>query len=130
MFCLSVETRFWASHQLKLPDGSKEPAHQHNWVVRADVRTDDLDSMGLVMDFRDLKSALEAVVSEFDNQQLDQLDYFARNNASAENVAKYVYDKLGPQLPDAVRLDCVSVGEETGCWAKFFGSQNSGSGNS
>jgi 6-pyruvoyltetrahydropterin/6-carboxytetrahydropterin synthase len=115
---------------LKLPDGSKEPSHQHNWIVIADVRADDLDSMGLVMDFRDLKAALEAVVSEFDNQQLDQLDYFARNNASAENVAKYVYDKLVPQLPDAVRLDCVSVGEEIGCWAKFFGSQNSGSGNS
>ena len=130
MFCLSVETRFWASHRLKLADGSKEPAHQHNWVVIADVRTDDLDSMGLVMDFRYLKAALEAIVSEFDNQQLDQLDYFARNNASAENVAKHVYDKLEPQLPDAVRLDCVSVGEETGCWAKFFGFQNSGSGNS
>ena len=129
MFCLSVETRFWASHGLKLQDGSKEPAHQHNWVVIADVRTDALDSMGLVMDFRDLKSALEAIVSAFDNQQLDELDYFARNNASAENVAKYVYDKLEPQLPDAVRLNCVSVGEEMGCWAKFFGSQNSGSGN-
>ncbi len=129
MFCLSVETRFWASHRLKLADGSKEPAHQHNWVVIADVRTDDLDSMGLVMDFRDLKASLEAVVSGFDNQQLDQLDYFERNNASAENVAKYVYDKLEPQLPDSVRLDCVSVGEEVGCWAKFFGSQNSSSGN-
>jgi len=128
LFCLSVETRFWASHRLKLADGSKEPAHQHNWVVIADVRTDDLDSMGLVMDFRDLKAALESVVSEFDNQQLDRLDYFARNNCSAENVAKYVYDKLEPQLPDAVRLDCVSVGEEIGCWAKFFGSQNSSSG--
>jgi 6-pyruvoyl-tetrahydropterin synthase len=85
--------------------------------------------MGLVMDFRDLKSALESVVSEFDNQQLDQLDYFVRNNASAENVAKYVYEKLVPQLPDEVRLDCVSVGEEIGCWAKYFGTQNSGSEN-
>ncbi|MHC4240480.1 MAG: 6-pyruvoyl trahydropterin synthase family protein, partial [Planctomycetota bacterium] len=52
MFTVSVETRFWASHSLVLPDGSKEQRHQHNWMVAAEVSSTKLDDRGLVMDFR------------------------------------------------------------------------------
>jgi len=94
VFVLSVETCFWAWHQLKLPDGQTEPAHGHHWVVIADVSSDRLDTMGLVMDFRDLKAALDGIVAGFNNRQLDRLEPFSRNNPSAENVAKYIYEKL------------------------------------
>ena len=119
MFTISVETHFWASHQLTLPDGSKEPAHQHNWLVTADVSSEKLNSMGLVMNFRRLKAMVDNIVAEFDNTPLDRIDYFQRNNSSAENVAKYIYEKLRTRLPKGLKLRSIRVVEEPGCSAKF-----------
>ena len=119
MFTVSVEMHFWASHQLTLPDGSKEPPHRHNWSVTVDVSTEALNSMGLVMDFRQLKAMVDKTIAEFDNTALDKIDYFQRNNSSAENVARYIYEKLEPKLPQGVKLEAIRVVEEPGCSAKF-----------
>ena len=119
MFTVSVETHFWASHQLTLPDGSKEPLHRHNWSVTADVSSEALNNTGLVMDFRQLKAMVDKTIAEFDNMALDKIDYFQRNNSSAENVAGYIYEKLEPRLPQGVKLEAVRVVEGPGCSAKF-----------
>ena len=119
MFTVSVETRFWASHQLTLPDGSKEPAHRHNWAVTADVSSNRPNSMGLVMDFGRLKTMVDNIVAEMDNTTLEKKDYFQRNNSSAEMIAKYIYEKLELKLPKAVTLNHIRVAEEPGCSAKF-----------
>jgi len=119
LFTVSVETHFWASHQLTLPDGSKESLHHHNWAVTADVSSSELNSMELVTDFRWLKAMVDNIVADFDNIQLEQLDYFQRSNSSAENVAKYIYEKLKPNLPNGLKLNNIRVVEESGCSAKF-----------
>jgi 6-pyruvoyltetrahydropterin/6-carboxytetrahydropterin synthase len=119
MFSVSIETGFQASHQLTLSDGSKESLHHHNWIVIAEVGRDRLDDMGLVMDFCRLKKVVDKIVAEFDNVSLDDIDYFQRNNSSAENVAKYIFDKLEPKLPGEVELRSIKVVEEPGCSAKF-----------
>ena len=119
MFTIEVETHFLASHQLTLSDGSKEPSHLHDWAVTAQVSSDKLDGIGLVMDFGRLKAIIDEITAEFDNAQLDNIDYFRRNNPSAENVAKYIFDRLEPELPDGVKLRSIKVVEEPGCSAKF-----------
>ena len=119
MFTVSVKTGFRAAHQLTLPDGSKEPVHSHNWAVIADVSADSLNAMGVAMDFRRLKTAVDNIIGEFDNKSLDKFDYFRRNNPSAENVAKYVYEKLEPKLPKGLKVQSIKVVEEPGCSAKF-----------
>ena len=119
MFTISVETHFRASHQLALPDGSKEPVHHHNWLVTADVSSDKLNSMGLVMDFNQLKALIDKTIATFDNRALDRISYFQQNNPSAENVAKYIYEKLRIKLPKGVELRNIRVVEQQGCSAKF-----------
>jgi 6-pyruvoyltetrahydropterin/6-carboxytetrahydropterin synthase len=89
--------------------------------VTAEVASDKLDRTGLVVDFRQLKTMLDGIVAGFDNAPLDELDCFNKDNPSAENVARYVYDKLGPMLPDGLNLGCVRVVEQPGCSAKFNG---------
>jgi 6-pyruvoyltetrahydropterin/6-carboxytetrahydropterin synthase len=106
-----------------LADGSREPLHQHNWQLTAEVSGDKLNGMGLVMDFRRLKAMLDDIVAEFDNASLDSVDYFRQNSPSAENVARYVYEKLGPKLPAGLSLGSVSVAEEQGCRARFDGNR-------
>jgi len=137
MFTISVETHFRASHQLALPPvegehsprcrsaskGSRsagvEPEHYHNWSVTADVSSNKLDSRGVVMDFHKLKAAVDNIVAELDNTALNRTDYFRQNSPSAENVAKYIYEKLLIELPEGVKLQNVRVVEEPGCSAKF-----------
>jgi 6-pyruvoyltetrahydropterin/6-carboxytetrahydropterin synthase len=122
MLTVSVDTRFWASHQLTLPDGSKESVHSHNWSVTAEVGRDRLSNMGLVMDFNRLKAMLDNIVAEFDNMTLESIDYFRPINSTTENVAKYIFEKLQLKLPKDVKLEAVTVTEEPGCSAKFTGS--------
>ncbi len=119
MFTVSVGTYFWASHRLVLPDGSKEPPHNHNWSVTADVGSEKLDSMAVVMDFQKLKEMVDNIVAEFDNTALNEISYFQQNNPSAENVAKFIYEKLSPKLPKGVKLQSIRVVEEPGCSAKY-----------
>lgn len=127
MFTISVETHFRASHQLALPSGptqvgsqpasngsrspEAEPEHYHNWSVTADVSSNKLDSRGVVMDFHRLKAAVDNIVAQLDNTALDRTDYFRQNSPSAENVAKYIYEKLEPKLPEGVRLRSIRVVE-------------------
>jgi 6-pyruvoyltetrahydropterin/6-carboxytetrahydropterin synthase len=119
MFSISVERHFRASHQLTLPDGSKEPVHDHDWVVTADLSSEKLNNMGVVMDFRALKAMIDKTVAGFNNKALDSIGYFQRNNPSAENVAKYIYEKLLSELPEGVKLQNVRIVEEPGCSAMF-----------
>ena len=119
MFTISVETRFWAAHQLALTECSKEPLHSHNWSVTADVSSEALDGMGLVMDFRHLVAMLDDIVAVFGNIPLERIDYFRQNGSSAETIARYVYESLESELPKGTRLEAVRVVEELGCSARF-----------
>lgn len=119
MFNICVESNFEASHQLVLQDGSKEALHRHDWQVSVEVSGEQLNSIGLVMDFHRLKELVEAIVAGFDGVRLEDTKPFQQNNSSAENVSKYIYEMLEPKLPGGVRLEGVKVVEEPGCWAKF-----------
>jgi 6-pyruvoyltetrahydropterin/6-carboxytetrahydropterin synthase len=119
MFTVSVETRFRASHQLARADGSKERPHRHQWSVTAHVSSEMLDNRGVVMDFQQLKATLDNIVAELDKTTLSKIDYFQRNKPSAENVAKYIYEKLEPELPKGLRLRSIKVVEKPGCSARF-----------
>ena len=112
---------FHALHQLTSEDGSKEPTHSHNWSVTAEIGSEKLDNTGLVMDFHKLRAVVGDIIAPLDNSQLGAIAYFQQNNPSAENVARYIYEKLRGKLPKSVDLQSVRVGEEQGCWAKFDG---------
>ena len=119
MFEISVETHFCAGHELAFPDGSVESHHDHDWIVTASVSSEKLNNMGIVMNFHKLREIIEHITSEFDSESLNKMKYFQKNNPSAENVAKYIYEKIEPELPSNVKLEYVSVVEEPLCTAIF-----------
>ena len=83
------------------------------------VRRKKLDEIGLVMDFSQLKTIIDQSLAPFENTKLEQTGCFDRMNSSAENVAKYLYDKISGLLPGNVKLEYVSITEAPGCTATY-----------
>jgi len=114
-----VDTSFLASHQLAFKNCEQEDEHSHSWAVTVAVCSEKLNEDGFVMDFCILKEKVRKIVAELQGNKLEDMECFKDINASAENVAKYIFDKLKPQLSSCVQLDYVEVVEAAGCAAKY-----------
>ena len=119
MFEVTVSSWFSAAHQLRLLDGSIEPLHGHNWHVRVTCAGHRLDALGVLVDFTKLKPALDAVLAEMHDRNLNNLHAFRDRNPSAENVAVVIHERLQPVCPPGVVLSCVEVEEAPGCVARY-----------
>jgi 6-pyruvoyl-tetrahydropterin synthase len=121
MYQITIEKHFIASHALRLPDGSYEPTHSHDWPVAVTVQSNQLDAMACVMDFHELEKIVEAVLAPWHNQHLNDVPPFANEaiNPSAERVAEQIARAVMKQLPSGVNLHEASVGEAAGCMAIY-----------
>lgn len=112
MYKVSVVSTFSAAHFLRNYKGKCESLHGHNWKVEAVVSSANLDSLGLVMDFVDLKNKLNQVIDKLDHKLLNDLDYFKSNNPTSEAIAYYIFCRLKEILPSTHRLKEVRVWEK------------------
>ena len=119
MYTITIENTFSAEHGLVFADGTVEPSHSHNWVVRLAVSTQQLDENGLAIDFQDLNAKLKQVIAPLSGTKLEESGCFKGQNASAETVAKDIYDKIEQLLPACVSIVYTEVMEEKNCWAKY-----------
>jgi len=111
MFTARVKESFSAAHRLREYDGDCERLHGHNYKVEIAVRSGQLDKMGIVMDFRELKRLLKKVLAELDHQYLNDLPAFAQVNPSAENIARHIFTSLSEKVHVPVELAEVTVWE-------------------
>lgn len=120
MYGITIEREFCAAHALRFPNGTEEELHGHNWHVVVEVRRDELDQVGLVVDFHDLEGCLDGILGEFHNRNLNAHPHFREVNPSAELVARYIFDRVNEAvtLAPAV-LQRVTVSEAPGCCASY-----------
>ena len=114
LYRLRVTDDFSSSHQLRHYQGKCEELHGHNFQVRVEVEGESLeDKTGILMDFKALKELVRSVLKPLDHRHLNDLEAFARDNPSSENLARYIYTRLVPLLAEyPVRLREVSVSEK------------------
>ncbi len=93
MYELRVEGDFSASHQLRGYKGKCENLHGHNWHIEMYVRGDELNEIGILVDFKDLREILKKVLTILDHSFLNDIIPFNEINPSAENIAKFIFDK-------------------------------------
>ncbi len=98
MFEITSEISFSAAHRLKNYRGPCENLHGHNWLVRATVRTDQLDISGIGIDFKILKKHLKEITNEFDHCDLNAILDKHDLNPSSENIARLIFQKLRTAL--------------------------------
>jgi 6-pyruvoyltetrahydropterin/6-carboxytetrahydropterin synthase len=100
MFEVSVEETFSSGHALRGYKGKCENVHGHNYRVRVTLAGPQLNPVGLLVDFAELKRVLRGIIAGIDHQFLNDLEPFRTVNPSAENLAKYFYDQTARGLRD------------------------------
>jgi 6-pyruvoyltetrahydropterin/6-carboxytetrahydropterin synthase len=98
MFEVTVEHTFAAGHALREYKGKCENVHGHNYRIQVTVEGHELNRIGLLVDFVDLKRAVRQTCERLDHQFINDLEPFTILNPSAENIAKYLYDEITDAL--------------------------------
>lgn len=100
-FEIMIERNFSSAHQLRGYKGKCENLHGHNYKVEIFARGRELDNIGLLIDFGDLKSAADEIVNYLDHRNINELPPFDEElNPSAENLARYFLERIGEQVGD------------------------------
>ena len=95
MYEVKIVTQFAAAHRLENFNGKCESLHGHNWKVEVFLVGKALDGAGLLMDFGVVKARTKQVLEEVDHKYLNELAAFQDRNPSSENLACYLYERLG-----------------------------------
>jgi len=112
MFEVSVEHSFAAGHALRGYKGKCENIHGHNYRVRVVISGDKLNSIGLLMDFADVRRKLKTLADGFDHQFLNETEPFKQINPSAENLAYFFAQELRREVEQGgLRVSAVTVWE-------------------
>ena len=121
MYDVTVKTGFAAAHQLRLYDGKYENLHGHNWTAQVTVEADELDPIGVGIDFVKLKAMVEKNLSELDYHNINEVPPFDELNPSAENIARWLFLKLKVEVnTNSTRVKRVEICEMEGCGASYF----------
>ena len=112
MFEVTIIKSFSAAHLLAEIGGKCEALHGHNFKVEVTVAADQLNSNGLLIDFRFLKKHLGEILEEIDHKHLNALSYFKGMNPSAENISKYICEEMSSKIETSgVRMVRVKIWE-------------------
>jgi 6-pyruvoyltetrahydropterin/6-carboxytetrahydropterin synthase len=121
MYEVTVIKSFSAAHLLAEIGGKCEELHGHNFKVELTVAAEKLNSNGLLIDFRFLKKALGEILEEIDHKHLNSLISFADINPSAENIAKYIFEKMDLKVKAAgVSMVRVTIWESENAAVTYF----------
>lgn len=117
MFTVCKDFTFSAAHAIRGHTGGCENLHGHNYRVRVHAVAAELDALGMVVDFADLKAAVAEALGRFDHRVINELPPFDERNTTAELLAEYAYQEVARRLDDGrVRVTRVEVWEnETSC---------------
>ncbi len=121
IFEVYVKTHFSAAHSLRGYAGDCSRVHGHNWIIEVYLKCMKLDSIGIAVDFRDVKREVKDVLENLDHFNLNDLPAFKELNPTSENIAKFLYQELGNKLnTDTVQVSKIKVSETPGAGAFYW----------
>ena len=93
-----------AAHLLpNVPDGHKcKRLHGHSFRIEVHVEGDIDSEQGWVMDFAQLKNSFKSVFEQLDHRYLNDIE--GLENPTSENLARWVWLKLLPELPQLIKI--------------------------
>ncbi len=120
MFLINVKAHYDSAHFLRNYHGKCERLHGHRYEVEAAFAFDDVGEGGMAFDFSVAKATLREIADDLDHRNINDIPPFTEIEPSAENQARYIYDRLKVSLPD-VRdsLVYVRLWETPNQWAQY-----------
>jgi len=109
---------FAAAHAIRGHTRGCQNLHGHNYRVRVHLQAEQLDPLGMVMDFADLKAIVQEIVEPFDHAVINDIPPFGERNTTAELLSQYVFEEVARRLAEQerVRVSRVEVWEtDTSC---------------
>jgi 6-pyruvoyltetrahydropterin/6-carboxytetrahydropterin synthase len=97
-FGIKVSVEFSAAHHIRGYDGDCARPHGHNFKVDVEATTPKLNSIGIGVDFKDLKAELKGLIERFDHQDLNTIPPFTDVNPTAETLAQHFFEELESRL--------------------------------
>lgn len=126
MFTVAVRRDFIAQHFLIGGDwGPENDLHSHHYVAEVQLQGEQLDMHGYLVDITDIERALEALISRYRDQTLNELPEFIGLNPSLEHLARLLGRALAGHLraPNLTGLT-VQIWEHPAAWASYSQSLN------
>ena len=115
-----IKDYFAAAHVLKGYDGDCANMHGHNWIVEAYIQCTKLDSLGIGIDFLEVKIAVKDVLSKLDHTTLNENPAFASINPTSETLSKFLFTELSSRLnTEHIKVSKVMVLESPGCGSSY-----------
>jgi 6-pyruvoyltetrahydropterin/6-carboxytetrahydropterin synthase len=133
MYSVTKRIDFCYGHRLLDYNGMCAHPHGHNAVAEIEIRTDTLDTRGMVVDFNDIKRIVKGWIDrELDHKMILRADdplvkalqdlgepiHIIDSNPTAERLARLVYDISREQGLPVVR---VTLWETPTSWATYVG---------
>lgn len=108
---LTKTYRFSAGHRLyirglseeenfKIFDTCSNPnGHGHDYYVQVKVSGEINPETGMIINLQELDNTVNIVINELDHKRLDiEVPYFEENQPTGENIAKYMWERIKPDL--------------------------------
>ena len=121
MYRVTLKEMFSSAHSLWDYQGKFEDLHGHDFRVEVDLARRELDRIGVVIDFLEVKRNLKKVLEKIDHAFLNELPEFKGKNTSVENVAHFIHDELSKTLEGkGVEVARVTVWETEDAGATYI----------
>ena len=112
VYTMKIITDFSAAHLLRGYPGACSRLHGHNWKVEVIVKATELDSIGMGLDFSDIKKATNGIIGNLDHRNLNDLPPFDEINPTAENVSAYLYTELSKTInTNKIKVGAITLWE-------------------
>jgi 6-pyruvoyltetrahydropterin/6-carboxytetrahydropterin synthase len=115
LYTISKRFNFSASHIIEgLPEGHQcSQLHGHNYVVEVVLAAEQLDVVGFVVDYGELKPLKQIIDTELDHRHLNDV---LPGATTAETIARFLFDRARALWPQTV---AVRVSETPTTWAEY-----------
>ena len=128
---LTKTYRFSAGHRLyirglseeenfKIFDTCSNPnGHGHDYYVQVKVSGEINPETGMIINLQELDNTVNIVINELDHKRLDiEVPYFEENQPTGENIAKYMWERIKPDLGE--KLIHLKLSETSNSYFEYY----------
>jgi 6-pyruvoyltetrahydropterin/6-carboxytetrahydropterin synthase len=116
MYTIAKRFSFSASHVI----GDLSPGHPcsrlhgHNYVVEVELQSDNVDKVGFVRDYHELRELKQFIDQTVDHRHIN--DVLGHDRTTAEEISKWLYEWCKSRWPE---VSAVRVSETPNTWAEY-----------